>query len=87
MRTIGKIESDMEELRSQLHDLEIEKKLAEKDAARPRERRIRDRYEAVASIIRDLNTMGERIGDAEGYALHIKGKSFEIHPETGVQEI
>ena len=87
MRPLSEILAEIEISRTQIAELEIEKKLAEKDAANPRRRRIRDRYLTIQHMIEQLDDMGERVVDAEGYALHIKGKSFEIHPETGVQEV
>lgn len=87
MRTLKEISAEIDAARDRMADLEIERKLAEKDAANPYRRRVRDRYLTIQRMLEQLAEMGERVGDTEGYALHIKGKSFEIHPETGVQEV
>lgn len=87
MRSPSEIQAEIDAARDRMADLEIEKKLAEKDAAYPHRRRVRDRYLTIQRMLEQLAEMGERVRDAEGYALHIKGKSFEIHPETGVREV
>lgn len=87
MRSLKKINGEMAELQEHLAILEREKEQAEKDAADPRGRRIREHYVAVWDLLERLDELGENVTDAEGYVLHIKGESFEIHPESGVQEV
>lgn len=48
---------------------------------------IRDKYLEIERLLKQLDELGESVADVEGYALHIRGKSFEIHPESGVQEV
>lgn len=51
------------------------------DGGKPR------RYELILTMLEQLEELGERITDVEGYALHIKGTTFEISPTSGVQEV
>lgn len=48
---------------------------------------IRDKYLEIQRLLEQLDALGENVTDIDGYALHIKGESFEIHPETGIQEV
>jgi hypothetical protein len=87
MRDVGEIERDVAATKERLLELESEKKGAEEDARLPRESMIRRRYEVIQRMLEQLADLGESVGDGEGYALHIKGKTFEIDPTAGVQEV
>lgn len=87
MRSIAEIVEEQNRTAARLRELEVEKELAEKDAALPQRRRIRDRYVTIQRMLEQLDEMGENVGDVEGFALHIKGRSFEILPDGEVQEV
>lgn len=78
MRTLQEIDSDIKALQ--------EERKAAADAASPLKQRVQQRYVMIHELLDQLNQLGENVGDIEGYALHIKGKSFEISPTEGVLE-
>jgi hypothetical protein len=72
----------------------IDEEIAKLEAARaarealindPEYQRIRKLYQNLADALDALDEAGERIGDEEGYALYIHGKSF-IVGSRGVTE-
>ncbi len=87
MRSVEEIERDLAEARQRSEELEHEKREAEEDARSPRKEMIRRRYVVIAKMLGQLRQLGESVGDVEGYALHLKGKSFEIGPDHEVREI
>lgn len=48
---------------------------------------IRNKYQEIERLLKQLDDLGEDVADIDGYALHIRGNSFEIHPEQGVLEV
>lgn len=87
MRGITEIERDLAAAEARLQELKNEKLVAEEDAKAPRKGMIRRRYELILTMLEQLEGLGERITDVEGYALHIKGTTFEISSTSGVQEV
>lgn len=87
MRDIEQIERDLTGARRRLQELEQEKSIAEEELRSPRKEEIRKRYELIKATLYELDCFGENVTDVEGFALHIKGTSFEISPDGGVQEV
>lgn len=87
MRSLTEISGELARTAEKMRELEQEEELARKDAASPQRRRIRDRYLTIQRMLEQLDEMGENVTDVEGFALHIKGRSFEITPDGGVQEV
>lgn len=87
MRTLEQIDRELASTREALRALEYEREGAEEDARDTRKGMVRRRYELIGKVLKQLDLLGESVGDAEGCALHIKGKTFEIHPESGVREV
>jgi len=79
MRTLQEIDAEIKALQDE--------RKAVVDAAKPDRARIQQRYVMIESLLEQLDDLGEHVTDGEGYALHIKGKTFEISPGSGVQEV
>jgi hypothetical protein len=79
MRTLQEIDAEIKALQDE--------RKAVVDAARPLRQRAQRCYVMIHELLLQLDELGEHVTDAEGYALHIKGKTFEINPSSGIEEV
>lgn len=76
----------LQEIDDEIKALQAERKAAV-DAVNPLKQQVQQRYVMINELLEQLDALGEGVGDGEGYALHIKGRTFEIIPGSGVQEV
>lgn len=77
----------IEDIDRQISALQVRREERLETALDPKRREIRAEYEKIQSALDRLHELGEDVADVEDYALHIRGKSFEIDPVNGVQEV